>query len=181
LADFGERVQIVSRAGSKITVRSERKEEFEIEEEFTTNDLDKMATVMAAQREKRQAGAIAAKALQRATIEAASTPSEMPKNEQQVGLRKIRMRQLEAAIAAAEKRKAQLHTEHSQSINSWGNYIRDQSGNTHIVKKAGITGGSAPDSAENKARAREAQRLDQQIAAMRAELRQIEKALASAE
>jgi hypothetical protein len=89
LADLGERVQIVSRAGSKIRVRSERSEEFEVEEKFTTIDLDEMATIVATRTEKRKAAAIASKVLQRATLEAAATPSEMPKNEQQVGLRKF--------------------------------------------------------------------------------------------
>ena len=124
-------------------VRKEGKN-LKIEEEFTTNDLDKTAIIMAAQREKRQAGAIAAKVLQRATLEAAATPSEVPKNEQQVRLRKVRVRQLHASIAAAEKRKAQLHGEYPQCINSWGGSYTERSGNTHIVKKAGIMSGSAP-------------------------------------
>lgn len=181
LADLGERVEIVSRNGSKIRVRSEKGVEFEVDEELTTNDLDEMNAVVVAHKERRQAGAVAAKALQQANAAAAAMPTPSQENEQQKSLRKARVRELQAAIAGAEKRRGQLHAEYSQSVNDWGNRYTRWDGQVYYAKKADVTAGSAPDSAENKNRARETQRLDQQIAAWRTELQQLERALAAAQ
>jgi hypothetical protein len=183
LADVRERVKIVSRDGAKIKVRTDKGIEILVSEEFTTNDLDEVAAAVATLKEKRRVGAVAAKMLRQASGTAAAiAATEIPKqNEQQIGLHKMRIRELQAAIAAAETRKAQLLSDYSRSVNGWGNRYTYSHGRVYYAKKAGITGGSAPDSAENTNRTREAQRLSHQIAAWRAELQQLERAVASAQ
>lgn len=94
----------------------------------------------------------------------------------------MRIRELQATIADAERRKSDIQAAYSESINGWGYRHTNRYGQVSNVRRSDrITPGSAPDSPENKKRLSEIRMLEQQIAAMRAELGGHERALTSAQ